>query len=503
MATTLKRQLNESEKEIVLRRFGRKCFATGHEISENESVHFDHIKAFSADGASDIGNIAPMCAEHNLQKGTLPLGDFRIKLRLAAFFQRGRALTLRHELEYLKEEGIISSFGESVYHKISEGNEIELEYCNKKETYRLYTCPVTKWKYFYAILPVNVLNSDDGAEGKTGLQPRDLIQEKVFELYRHLQYNTVLHPSIARLCQHKILIFDGQHKIASLLWSERKDFELKIYIEPDPDKLGNTVIFAHERFAQTKFYSQIMVDNLARIFDRQFEEYKNREDGEPKTESGFIAFLTQTKQMSKGDVNKRFLSYLVHSTLDESKNKIVRLVSRGNRSTKETPLTLDMLNKSLFANFLYREPTGDDLTDVKQLRHKEIENLIRLCNILDEEILHHWDAKKTNQDSVQNQLSRMFQSKSIMAWSDLLKDAILIKLDIVDRDEQARIFYRELSDKDFEKIRLAVQRLIDWNVWKSPNESPIDRMLANNKERVKTFFRDNGLTVSFLAGGRE
>lgn len=91
-----------------------------------------------------------------------------------------------------------------------------------------------------------------------------------------------------------------------------------------------------------------------------------------------------------------------------------------------------MLSKSLFSNFLYRNPTDDDLTSENYKRDKEIANAIKLCNIIDEEILHKWDASKTENDLTQNKLNRMFRSKSIMAWSELLRDAVSAKLDITD-----------------------------------------------------------------------
>lgn len=503
MTITLKRQLSQEEKEIVLERCGRKCHATGHDIPDHETIHFDHIKAFAFGGVSEVDNIAPMCQKHNLEKGALPLEDFRIKLQQQEFFQRGQTLTLKQELEFLKEKGIISGFGESVYYTTDEDG-IELEYCNRKRAFQLYTCPVTQWKYFYAILPVNVLDSDDDGDGKIGLQPRYLIQDKVFELYRHLQQNTVLHPSIARLFQNKILVFDGQHKIASLLWGERKEFELKIYIDPDPAKLNQTIIAAHDKFVQTKFYSSVMVAKLGSLFGRQFEEYKNREDGEQKSEAGFIKFLIQNDQLTRGEVNKRFMGFLAKSVLDESENKIFKLVSKVNRSSKDCPLTMDMLNKSLFANFLYREPTDDDLANVNRyLRDKEISNMISLCNIIHEEILHKWDAEKTENDATQNQLNRMFRSKSIMAWSELLKDAIAAQLRIQDQDERAQIFYRELSSDDIETIRYIVRRLVEWSVWKAPISSEIDRVLSDNKGEVKKFLKNKGLTTGYLMGAPE
>lgn len=502
MAVILNRQITESEKMQIIERFGRKCYATGHDILETDEIHFDHIKAFVNDGASEIDNIAPMCQQHNLQKGRLPLEDFRIKIRLEDFFNNGQALTLKHELEYFESKNIITSFGETVYHKISDDS-IELEFSNKKENFRLYTCPTTKWKYFYATLPVNVINSDDDEDGKIGLQPRYLIKEKVFDLYRHFQKNTVLNPSIARLYQNKILIFDGQHKIASLLWNERKNFELKIYIDPDPKSLNQTNISAHDKFAQTRFFSSVMVAKLGSQFGKQFEEYKNVEDGEKKTEAGFVKFVRLGEQLTNAEVNKRFTSFIYDSILDETTNKIVRLVSKGNRSSADYPLTLDMLTKSIFTNFLYRNPTDDDLTSENYKRDKEISNTINLCNIIDEEILHMWDSSKTDNDLTQNKLNRMFRSKSIMAWTELLRDAVSAKLEITDQDEKAQIFYREISDENFDKIRKVFRRIVSWNIWETTTNSDIDRILSDNKSEVKKFFKDKGLTTGYLLGAIE
>jgi 5-methylcytosine-specific restriction endonuclease McrA len=95
MAIMMKRQLNDAEKDEILQKFGKICYATGHKIPAGEEIHFDHIKAYSTGGATELNNIAPMCKEHNLAKGALPLEDFRTKLRIAKFFEIGNRLTLK------------------------------------------------------------------------------------------------------------------------------------------------------------------------------------------------------------------------------------------------------------------------------------------------------------------------------------------------------------------------------------------------------------------------
>ncbi|MFW6275856.1 MAG: HNH endonuclease signature motif containing protein, partial [bacterium] len=102
MAILLKRQISDDEKKRIIEKFGRICYATGHPINDEDTVQFDHIKAFASGGASEIDNIAPMCGKHNKQKGQLPLYDFKIKLKIEEFFESKDTLTLKDELEYLK-----------------------------------------------------------------------------------------------------------------------------------------------------------------------------------------------------------------------------------------------------------------------------------------------------------------------------------------------------------------------------------------------------------------
>jgi len=100
--------------------------------------------------------------------------------------------------------------------------------------------------------------------------PRFLIFDKVFELYRHFQRHPVLQPSIGRVNNNRVLFFDGQHKVAALLWTGRREFECKIYLAPDIRLLNETNIAAHDKFSQTRFYASIMVLKLGTEFGLDF-----------------------------------------------------------------------------------------------------------------------------------------------------------------------------------------------------------------------------------------
>jgi len=503
MAILLKRQISEDEKKQIIEKFGRICFATGHPVDKNETIQFDHIKAYTSGGASEIDNIAPMCGKHNKQKGQLPLYDFKIKLKIDEFFESGDNLTLKNELVYLKNKKDLSAFGDTISIIAANEDSIELEIQNRRTLFTTYTCPTTNWNYFYATLPIEILDSDDDADHEIGLQPRYLIRDKVFNLFRHFQRHPVLQPSICRIHKNRILVFDGQHKIAGLLWGGRRKFECKVYIDPEPNLLNKTNISAHDKFAQTRFFSSIMVAKLGVQFGREFDDYRNIEDNGVKSELGFINYLKEKEQLTNAELNKRFRSFLYNSIMDDSNNKVSKFVSKGNRSSAETPITMDMLEKSIFSNFLYREPVNTDMTTDNYLREKEFDNLVLLFNIFYSEALLNWDSTKSNSDPTQLKLSRMFRSKSIMSWSEILFDAVCASLKLFDSDDKLRLMHRQLSDKDFADIAFVVRRLVKWNIWDSPQNSDIDRILADNKSEVKSWLKAKGLTTGFLMGASE
>lgn len=504
MAITLRRQISDDEKQTVLARYGRKCFANGHAIADGEPVHFDHIRAYALGGESELDNIAPMCEQHNKAKGTLPLGDFRTKLRLEDFFRLGDRLTLRHLLEYLKDQHDIDAFGDSVAVN-TEDDHVVVQSHSHTSRHQLLTCERTGWKYFYASLPVSVLNSDDDEQHQFGLQPRFLIFTKVFDMYRHFQVFPVLQPSVGRVQGNRILLFDGQHKAAALLWCGRRSFECKIYLDPDVRLLNQTNIDAHDKYAQTRFFSSVMILKLGTQFGKDFEDYRTAEGETEKSERGFLDYLEQTHEgeMTRGERNKRFRSYLYNSILEDPGNKTKPLLSSSNRSSNIQPLTVDMLSKSLFACFLYTEPVSDNMASDKYKREYEFQNNIKLLNVLHDLALATWNPKAPRGDTNQARLNRVFSSKSIMAWSELLRDAVCAKLDLEDADDRLMPFYRELSDSDFRKIEKIVERLLAWPMWLAPAGSEVDSYIAGNKSTLKEWFKSKGLTTGYLMGANE
>lgn len=106
-------------------------------------------------------------------------------------------------------------------------------------------------------------------------------------------------------------------------------------------------------------------------------------------------------------------------------------------------------------------------------------------------------------DENQRKLIRLFRSKSIIAWSQLLHSAICGVLDLHDDEERMRPFYRDLNEQNMERMKSAVKRLIVWKFWDSPPNSEIDHVLADNNTAIREWFKNHGLTTGYLMGAIE
>jgi hypothetical protein len=159
-----------------------------------------------------------------------------------------------------------------------------------------------------------------------------------------------------------------------------------------------------------------------------------------------------------------------------------------------------MLSKSLFACFLYSQPVEDDLASETYRRGDEIQNNVNLMNNLYDLGLSGYNPNAGPNDGNQRRLERLFRSKAIMAWSELVRDAVCGKLDLQDADDRARPFYRSLTEAQLASIRKVVERLINSQIWARPPGDEVDRVLADNKSTVKDWLKNHGLGTGYLMG---
>jgi hypothetical protein len=484
-----RRQLTEEEKEIVLKKHGKICFVTGHPIDNDKDIEFHHIKSYTLGGPTTIDNIAPVCKEHHKRIGTLSLLEFRDKLELESFFDSAEPKKLDDVLV-----AKVKTYGQKINYKInSDNSEIVITFFDgRTATFPLYTCPATNCKFFYALIPATNIKND------IELQPRPLDPKRMWELYYHLRNNTVLAASVCRLVNNQILLFDGQHKAAAQIWLGRKYIECKVYIEPDARKLKETNLAAHETLRQMPFYSRILMKKYSDVFHQDWDEYLEL-PGE-KSEEGFVNFLVDSKGQKKAEAIKKIRYALINDIIEsqDPKNKITEFIAEKNRARKN-PLTLSLLGKTFFKEFLMQPPLNVEFESSDDFRKQEKLNIINLLNIIAEEtLIGRWDPASGN--AAHKKAERIYLSGAIRAWTPLLKDVIAQVLRLFDREEKEKIFFREIEKDDFERIRERVRRLFSHKIWIDPNPD-IDRTLKINEPQItKEFLKKYGLDVGWVLG---
>ena len=483
-----RRQLSDAEKTEILNRYGMRCFIDGHPIESEDDLEFDHIVPVAAGGTTTLENIAPVCRKHNRRKRTMSLSEYRDYLNLSSFFDDGSA-------KYLDDIILAKGhrFGQLLQYEINSDEEsVTLYFDGGKKTFSLYTCPVTGWQYFYALIPVQYLKNDGD------LQPRALRQQSMWGLYRHFQRNTQLAPSICRLDEGTLLLFDGQHKAAAQIWAGRKAVECKVYIRPAAKLIKETNLEAHQSYRQMSFYSYELMKKYADICGEDWNEYAVLEGR--KSESGFVEFLVSVKKMSAAKAKGEVARAIHWRILNDPTNKLGDFISEKTRARRQ-PLTYYRIEKTIFRHLLSPIPSAVEFQSDEDLRDTEERNLIRLMSIIAEEgLIDHWNPERA--DAVHQRTERIFSAGAIRAWVRILRDVLnaYLQLYLKGPEEVHRVLYRELTDEQFAWIRKFVRQIFAHAVWDAPDTSDQDiskRLTKDDDTTAMSLLKERGLVVEW------
>jgi hypothetical protein len=482
----MKRELTETEKQTLLKKYGLKCFVDDHPVKSEEELEFHHIIPFSEGGSTDLQNMAPVCREHHRRLGTLSLSEFRDKLSMEAFFEKRREAYLDDVIKWKVGE---NNFGKEVQYELAEEN-IRIYFINRGwMTFPLYRCPVTNVKYFYATVPIEHLINDKE------LQPRFLIPSKLWGLYSHFRRYTQLAPSICRLKDNKILLFDGQHKAAAQIWFGRKEVECKVYINPNEVAIKEANIAAHTTLRQMSLYTSIAIRRLSDLYTNYWEEFEKL--GGQKSEELFVSFL-ESKGKKRWEATEMFRAAIYDAILQSSDNMFAKYVSKETRTT-DMPVSVFTLKRSILADFVVSPPLREDLEIVDVWRDNERKNVVKLLNILAEETLDgKWNPQSN--DAPHRKAERIYRAGCVRAWSKMLKDLVAAILGIFDTEQKERMFFDDIPDNRWSEIRLKVKKFFQHKIWEDPRPEIDAQLKVNDISTIKQTFNREGFTINWVLG---
>lgn len=482
----MKRALTEAEKQQLIDKYGLKCFVDNHSVKTRDELEFHHIIPFSEGGSTDLQNMAPVCKDHHKRLGTLSLGEFRDKLAMERFFEKKRELYLD---DVIKEKIGEGNLGKEVHYELAENN-IKIYLFNKGwVSLPLHRCPVMETHYFYATVPIENLVNDKE------LQPRFLIPRKFWALYSHFRRYTQLAPSICRLKNDKVLLFDGQHKAAAQIWSGREEIECKVYIDPNEVAIKEANIAAHTSLRQMSLYTSIAIRRLSDLYRDYWEEFEKMSG--KKSEKHFVTFL-QSRGKKRREAMEMYRAAIYDAILQSAENTFTKYVSKQTR-TYDMPMSVFTLKRSIFTNFVVSPPLEEDLDVVDVWRDNELGNVVRLLNILAQETLDgRWNPKSNN--AQHRKAERIYRAGCVRTWSKMLKDLIAAVLGIWDADRKERMFLEDIPDSKFEEIRSRVGKFFSHKLWEDPRAQIDAQLKVNDISMIKQTFKSEGLTLDWVLG---
>lgn len=234
----MKRQVTDTEKEIVrLQQLDKdgslRCFISGEVIGNSDAVEYDHILPFSQQGDSDLSNIRIVKKQYNRRKSDQSLYEIRDNLNLERLFNKKKNKIKLQDIFQLKD------ISQKTFHFTIQPDTTIIDDGTDKREFTLLFDKILDVQYFYGRIPIKWLENDD----QEGLQPRVIDYKRLISLRDHLKGHPQLAPSIARLIDGKLKLFDGQHKLAGQVLNNTTEVDIKAYISPiESDKVKNCLM---------------------------------------------------------------------------------------------------------------------------------------------------------------------------------------------------------------------------------------------------------------------
>ena len=497
-----KRQISEEEKgQVIEMQKGSdgslRCYISGDILNiENDEVEYDHIVAFANDGPSDINNVRVFRKKFNREKGKMSLLEYKEYYNLKRLYESKQNKVKLQDIFAFKT--IVNN---SLNTTVQNGKIGLTDGSSNSRNYELLHDQKLDVDYFYGQLPVQWIQNDD----QQGLQPRVIDFKRLFQIKKHLETYPQLAPSIARLMNNQIKLFDGQHKLAAQVLNNSTVVDVKVYLTPSDDVQAKTVyemllktnLEAHSKLAQVSFYTNTLFQKWNEMYAIKWEEYVEQNPGEVHSELSFFNYLTRIE--AKPDAKKMFEATIIKNVHDESSLK--RYTAESNKDAN-LPLSQDLLQKTIFKHTLYLTPSATDVDSENDFRDSEKENFQILSELLEEEgFLKEWIPNKNETDPIKLKARRIWTKAAVLTWAPYMNTMINAIFQLFDPSQQSKNLYRQkMTDSQKDQFRIFLKRLFNHPFWLQ-NDPTIDKALAAASS-LKDIFEKQGLTTTYIINGK-
>jgi len=298
--------------------------------------------------------------------------------------------------------------------------------------------------------------------------------------------NPQLHLTLARIENNKVRVFDGQHKAIAQILLGVKKLLLRIFIEPDIERLTETNKNAGGTLRQIAFDKSIMRQLSNTLYHEKIKQYQADHnlalDDFSFSEQKFADYF----KGERANIKKYIIDSIKYSITDSPDNKLKNYIDRGGKS-KELPISYSALDKSFLSIFinsksLLNVPINYKSDEGLNPRELEISQIINLMNIIAEELYINKYSPELGVGKIENKIIeqkdnditdnhliayRISKEEILYNWIDYLKHVIINYLGNTGKKfNQHSLFQIKFDDQLWINIRNFLRNLLILPVWK-------------------------------------
>lgn len=364
-----------------------RCFICGEEIDiDLQTTNIDHIKPLVNGGKDEVVNMALTHEHCNKSKQD---ADLYIARKLAVLSRITEEAVRAKETPSLKH--VLLAHGGSKYtfkYKI-EGNELiysfEEEGDLKVRRTEIFEDTISGEKTAFVAVPLSYLYHDEI------INPRGINSSIGLLIKEFYKTNPQLHLGLARIDNGKIKVFDGQHKTVAQIMLDVKVIVVRLFINPDIDRLIETNTIAGSKLKQIAFDKSIVRQLHDTLYLERLSKYQKDHYLDEDNFSFSEEALVEHFKGERGNVRLYIINSQKNSITRNPENKLqayINFEGRGN----DLPLSYSTFEKTLLSRFvntktILRTPINYKMEEGLNPRVLERDQLIRLCNIIAEKFL--------------------------------------------------------------------------------------------------------------------
>jgi hypothetical protein len=459
------------------------CFICQEEIKSGLHItNIDHIIPLANKGKDNEENFAVAHESCNKSKQDADLNVARILCKLKRIQDKipdieNRTARLN---DVLKEfNGSKFSFRYKINNEKMEYSFPELGDIKVYES-EIFEDKLSGEKTVFVNIPIEYLYHD------SLINPRGInnsISLLVKEFYKG---NPQLHISLARINDGKITVFDGQHKaVAQILLGNRK-LLLRLFLDPNIDRLTETNTNAGSSLRQIAFDKSIMRQLNYTLYNERIKRYQQEHK---LTEDNFDFSEQQLVEYFKGEnvnIKKYIIDSIKHNITNSTDNKLKDFIDFGGKA-KELPLSYSAFEKTVLSIFIDSKLTlktniSEKTDGGNNPRELEINQIIRLLNIIADQIYigkfnpeigvnrieqKIIDKKDTEIKDEHLIAYRISKEEIIYNWLLYIKDVIINYFSNTGkRIEKNNMFQTAFDEQLWKNIENFIKNLIKLPLWK-------------------------------------